>query len=162
MVAKKGLPTKGEMTQPPAARAGQPGGGEGEAMSIGKIRSALKKAGFKPEKRHTTMVRGYRTIEPGYRLRELKEQNPNWYGFRKMNPPRWMETGIFELGHTDSNQVPTMLGALTSAGLDARLKDGRVVIDTNKARVEIEAEHKVHHPVGCSEASSQGSSDPRP
>lgn len=102
-------------------------------MAISKIRAALKRAGYKPEKRFSaTMVKGYHPVsEPGYRLKERKEQNPNWYGFRRINPPRWMETGIFEVGHTNSENLPAMLEVIKAAGLDAKLDGYKIIIDTN-------------------------------
>lgn len=98
---------------------------------VSKIRTALKKAGYKPEVRHTTRVRGYYNIEPGYRLTEKKEQNPDWYGFRRLNPPRWIETGIFEVSHTNAEKLPAMLEVIRAAGFEAKLEGYTITIDTN-------------------------------
>lgn len=102
-------------------------------MTLSKIRASLKKAGYKPEKRFSaSMVKGYRPVyEPGYRLKERKEQNPDWYGFRKLNPPRWIETGIFEVSHTDKEKLPALLEVIEAAGFEAKSDGDKIIIDTN-------------------------------
>lgn len=101
-------------------------------MSLSKIRTILKRAGYTPEKRITTRVKGYHDVTPGYILRARKEQNPNWYGCRRINPPRWIQTGIFEVSHTDFDNLPKMLEVLKVAGLPAKMEsEFTIVIDTN-------------------------------